>query len=167
MSGPHRRRPEDTLPAVGRDIEAWCSKCARAMEHVILAMAGHQILQVRCRTCGGTHRFKTTAEVAQGSAPKRKAVAAAPRPATTSAARTAAPRPAAEPLELRAARELWRRWMAERDRATAVRYHIGLSPTTGTLLDHGQFGYGVVESLLDGKARVLFEDGYRILVIGR
>lgn len=166
MSGPHRLSRHDTLPAVGRDTEAWCGKCGRTLDHVIVAMVGREVVQVRCRTCGGTHRYKHASDVAAGGAARRRTSGdSAARPAA--AAKTTAPKSTVEPAELRAARELWRRQMAVRDRATAVRYHTALAPAAGTLLDHAQFGYGLVDTLLDGKARVLFEDGYRILVVGR
>ena len=42
-----------------------------------------------------------------------------------------------------------------------------LEPSAGQLIDHKQFGYGVVDEVLLNKARILFADGYRTLVVGR
>ncbi len=160
MTGIHRLARDATQPAVGRDVEAWCSKCGRVLEHIIVAMVGLEVVQVRCRTCSGTHKYKTAREVAKASAePKRER---APRTAT---ARSVAPKE--DPVEVRAARLVWQRSMAQLDRATAAAYAPALQPEIGQLLDHKTFGYGIVEHVGDGKARVLFETGYKLLAVGR
>lgn len=169
MTGLHRLERSSTEPAVGRDVEAWCAKCGRAMEHTIVAMVGIEVIQVRCRTCGGTHKYKTVREVARAEAEPR--AASEGRTEKTRASGEKAPRaaakPKAEPTEVRAARVVYQRLMAQRDRDSAVAYAVTLEPTAGQVVDHKQFGYGVVDEVLLNKARILFADGYRTLVVGR
>ncbi|MSQ81504.1 MAG: hypothetical protein EXR77_01110 [Myxococcales bacterium] len=171
MTGLHRRALDAAQPAVGRDVEAWCSKCAQAMEHVIVAMVGTQIVQVRCKTCVGTHKYKTTTEVA-AAAPKAatKAAAKSATKGTTKAAGATPARtskPPVESPELRAAKSLWQRKMAVLDRAHATSYAASLQPHAGQLVDHATFGYGIVESTTGGKAKCLFEQGYKVLIVCR
>ncbi len=161
MTGIHRLARDATQPAVGRDVEAWCSKCGRVLEHIIVAMVGLEVVQVRCRTCAGTHKYKTAREVAKASAePKRER---APKSTKTRAAAAAKE----DPIEIRAARLVWQRSMAQLDRAKATGYAPTLHPEPGLLLDHATFGFGIVESVGIGKARVLFENGYKLLAVGR
>ena len=178
MPGIHRRALATAQPAVGRDAEAWCAKCGFALEHMIVAMVGTQIVQVRCRTCGGTHKYKTNREVAEaGASPAaaRKAARAeagaakSPGAAKTPGAPKAprAPKPAVESAEARSARLLWQRKMALLDRARATPYAISIVPMLGELLDHATFGFGIVEHAVDGKIQVLFEQGYKVLIFGR
>ncbi len=170
MTGLHRLERSSTEPAVGRDVEAWCAKCGRAMEHTIVAMVGIEVIQVRCRTCGGTHKYKTVREVARAEAEPRTASEGRAEKARASSGEKAARAPAkpkAEPTEVRAARVVYQRLMAQRDRDTAVAYAVTLEPTAGQVIDHKQFGYGVVDEVLLNKARILFADGYRTLVVGR
>lgn len=177
MTGLHRLERSSTQPAVGRDVEAWCSKCGRAMEHTIVAMVGIEVVQVRCRTCGGTHKYKTLREAARAgaseprssvrSADEQDAEPRAEKAARSSAAAPRAAKPKAEAPEARAARLIYARLMAQRDRSGATPYAISLEPAAGQLLEHKQFGYGIVDEVMADKARILFEDGYRTLIIGR
>ncbi len=92
----HRLRKSDTVPAVGRDIDAWCTRCKLDLGHVITAMSGDTVVQVRCNTCGSVHRYKdpaaadraATRRVAQttGAGARRAATAAAARPSAIAAA---------------------------------------------------------------------------------
>ncbi len=169
MTGIHRRALDTALPAVGRDVEAWCAKCGLALEHVIVAMVGQTVVQVRCRTCGGTHKYKSTREVAT-AAPARPGRADSTESASrqkraVASAKTA--KVAQESAESRAARTLWQRRMAAADRARATPYAATIQPLLGELVDHSVFGYGIVEQTLEGKAQFLFEQGYKVLVVGR
>lgn len=161
MTGIHRLAREATRPAVGRDVEAWCGKCARVLDHVITAMVGLEVVQVRCQTCQGTHKFKTARDAAAAAAEPKKVRIRAPGEPKPDA------KPKADPVEVRAARLAWTRSMAARDRASATAYSPSVTAELGLMLDHKQFGYGFVDTIMDGKCRVLFEDGFRVLVTGR
>lgn len=157
-------------------MEAWCAKCGRAMEHTIVAMVGIEVVQVRCRTCGGTHKYKTLREAARSTPAPRSSSSAArdsddqpqtERSSRASAASARVAKPKPEAPEARAARLIYARLMAQRDRSSATPYAISLEPAAGQLLEHKQFGYGIVDEVMSDKARILFEDGYRTLIIGR
>ncbi len=169
MTGIHRRALDTALPAVGRDVEAWCAKCGLALEHVIVAMVGQTVVQVRCRTCGGTHKYKSTRELAEAAPARASRAAAADSPGSSKRAPAAAkaPKVVAESPEVRAARTLWQRKMAAADRARATPYAASLQPLLGQLVDHATFGYGIVEQTMEGKAQFLFEQGYKVLIVGR
>jgi hypothetical protein len=160
----HRLSRNATQPAVGRDVEAWCNKCGRGLTHVIVAMVGLEVVRVRCNTCGGEHKYKSTQEAAESS-PRQSARVRAP--ATPRQSQSVVAKAAAANQAERATRALYDRAMADRDRATALPYTMALQPKAGQLVDHKLFGYGVVDALYDGKARFLFQDGYKILVTGR
>lgn len=157
----HRLSRSAAQPAAGRDVEAWCSRCDRVQEHVILAMVGDQIAQVRCHTCNATHKYKSGT---QAAAAPRSSVPKAAAPRTTAAK---APNKAAAQESDRGLRAQWNRKMAQLDRGKAVPYTAALAPVVGQLVDHRSFGYGIVDALQDGKAQFLFEDGYRLLVTNR
>lgn len=146
------------------------------MEHTIVAMVGIEVVQVRCRTCGGTHKYKTLREAARATPSEPRTAARAMDDSDVedrgerSARGAAAPRPAkpkAEAPEARAARLMYARQMAQRDLSTAVAYTVRIEPAAGQLIEHKQFGYGIVEEVMTDKARILFEDGYRTLIIAR
>lgn len=177
MSTSHRMTRRDTEPAVGRDIEAWCgaAKCNRLQEHTIVAMVGLQIVQVRCKICGGTHKFKSAREAVETTSRPRAAGAASgeavtprPKPAKPAAGASAAAGPSkAAAAAANAAQVLWQRAMRERNTHNPLPYAPTLQPKAGDVIQHPTFGLGLVEGLLDGKAKILFATGVRLLVVGR
>lgn len=169
----HRMTRRETEPSVGRDIEAWCgaAKCNRLQEHTIVAMVGLQIVQVRCKICGGTHKFKTVRDAAE-AAPRQRAAESAPRsptaPKTPKASTSAPSGPSkAEIAAANAAQVMWQRAMRERDVNRAQPYSAAVQVQSGDVVQHAGFGLGVVEGVLDGKAKILFSTGSRLLIVGR
>ncbi len=161
----HRKTAADARPSVGRDCDAWCSRCNMALEHTIIAMVGLEIVRVKCNTCNSEHKYKSAREAALGA--ERTPTTKAKSKAATAAS---APRPrsaVSAPPPSNASRLLWTRSMGDRDRAKALAYTPALVASPGSLIDHKQFGYGIVDAVIDGKSRVLFEDGYKVLVTGR
>ena len=170
MTAIHRLSAADVQPAVGRDVEAWCTKCATTLEHVIIAMVGLQIVQVRCHTCSSTHKYKSNREAAAVVAkvrpePKPKVAKSSTPAERTKPSVTIVVKP--DPPELRAAKLLWQRRIAAHDRSHAIAYSPAWVAKAGQLLEHKSFGYGIVESVMDGKAQLLFEAGYKILITGK
>ncbi len=166
----HRLRRADVLPSVGRECESWCTACKRVLDHVITAMNGREIVQVRCRTCGSVHRFKGAAASAAAAASPKATAAAVPKVSSGGKAASAPAAEARPPTQRPAAaaeRQRYQRQLAERDVATALDYSPALRPAVGALLRHARFGYGLVEALGDGKAQILFSDGIKLLVVGR
>ena len=127
-------------------------------------MVGLEIVRVKCGTCDSEHKFKSAREVAETPARVPKTKTAATKVSTANAR----PRSAVSaPPPSNASRLLWQRSMGDRDRAKALAYTPALLAAPGSLIDHKQFGYGIVDVVIDGKSRVLFEDGYKVLVTGR
>jgi hypothetical protein len=160
----HRLSDADRAPAVGRDTEAWCTRCKRELGHTITAMNGPEIVQVRCSTCGSVHRYRS--ETVNASARKAASSSKPAKPRAPSAAVKAATA-ARESAAAKAHRRRYEELMAGLDLGAALPYAPSLSPDAGALLAHGTFGHGVVERVESGKALVLFADVPRLLVIGR
>jgi hypothetical protein len=59
-SGEERRR------RIGDVVDDYCSHCKLLMNHGIIAVAGDEILKVRCNTCMFEHPYR------HGRAPKKK-----------------------------------------------------------------------------------------------
>lgn len=159
----HRRTAADLRPSVGRDTDSWCTKCNMLLSHTITAMIGLQVVRVKCGTCGSEHKFKSSKEQAA-------TVATGAKSASTKASagvRAGASTKATSLPATQAGRALWQRTMKDINRARAVTYTPQVEAAVGMLLDHKLFGFGLVEQVVDGKARVLFEDGHKTLVIGR
>lgn len=176
MSTPHRMTRRDTEPAVGRDIEAWCGsvKCNRLQEHTIMAMVGLQIVQVRCKICGGTHKFKSAREAVESTSKPRASSSsgttssAQPKAARSSSASSAPAGPSKAAIAAaNAAQVMWQRALRERSIHNPAPYSPSLQPKQGEVISHPTFGLGVVEGLVDGKAKILFATGVRLLVVGR
>ena len=122
------------------------------MGHTISAMVGPDVVQVRCNTCGGIHRYRSG--LSKGAATggvRRSRVAAA---ASTSVA-------------ISKARQRFRDRIAALDAEDATPYSPRLKPTEGQLIRHVKFGLGIVGQIAAGKANIAFEDGDKLLVIGR
>jgi len=43
---------------LGDDIDDFCVKCKRVMNHLIVSLLNDQPAKVRCRTCHGDHDFR-------------------------------------------------------------------------------------------------------------
>ena len=158
----HRKTAADLRPSVGRDTDSWCSKCNMLLSHTITAMIGMEVVRVKCGTCGGEHKYKSTKDqVAATTATPRSST---PKSAGTRAA--ASPRATAVPAT-QAGKLMWERAMRDINRARAVAYTPQIQAVPGMLLDHKLFGYGIVQTVTEGKAHVLFEDGQKTLIMGR
>lgn len=152
MTGIHRLSKQDVAPGVGRDMDAHCTRCKMLLNHTIVAMVGTTVVQVRCNTCGGTHKFKDAAPKPPTEATRRQRVA---RAATATAG------------ALEVARRRFQRRLEEYDTSTAIDYTPRLRPEPGQLMRHAKFGLGIVQAVAADKATVQFEEGDKLLVVGR
>jgi hypothetical protein len=126
--------------SAGDAVASVCSKCDMVCNHIVVAMDGEAIAKVKCRTCGGTHRYRKPGSAA---APKK-----------TRASRKKASPPSVEAL--------WVACLAEargRERAydTGGRYRVG------DIVHHHVFGKGVVRKIYIHKCDVLFRDKERLM----
>lgn len=127
---------------VGKEIEAYCTKCKIDRLHVIESLkTDGTINRVLCRTCGGSHQFRR---------PKSEAAGARRSPRTTARRR-------AKGAVI----------LTPEEAAGAKRYTMDGHFEVGDIIRHTTFGSGkVVEVRSDGKIEVGFETGGKLLVSG-
>lgn len=123
---------------VGGEVDAFCTRCQLVLGHTVIAVVAGRPVKVECNTCHSVHAH-------------RGGAARAPR-------RTAG-KPAGPGFD-----EL----LAARGGAGARRYSPRDTFREGEVLDHPQFGRGLVSSVRDGgKVEVTFRGGPKTLVHGR
>lgn len=166
----HRLSPADRRPSVGRDTDAWCTRCKMTLGHTITAMVGYEVVRVTCNTCGSDHKYRGSKDATAAKTTRRRSAtaatssgAASTKTSTTAAARAA--RTAAGARDVHNAQ--YERRMRDRDPAEAVDYAPSLAPAAGQLIRHPKFGVGLVEAVSGTKANILFRDGPRTLVVNR
>lgn len=127
--------------STGGDIDSYCTKCRLNLEHVVVAMVGGVVVKVKCKTCGGTHRFKDMPSVRQKSSGKEG----------KGSRSFVAPRA---------------RWETAVEAADGpeLPYEMAGSYRAGDLIVHRVFGKGVVQKTSFKKCSVLFSDQERVLV---
>jgi hypothetical protein len=131
----------DTL-RVGSNIDAWCTKCKLVLAHTIEAIASNAIKRVQCNTCHGKHQFKAT----EVSIKSSRALISQP-PKNKSRASDYA------------------RLLAGKDVKAALGYSASRHFIRGDVINHSQFGLGIVIEEKDmKKIEVLFESGPKILI---
>ena len=134
---------------VGSNVDSWCTKCKLILAHTIEAIASGVIKRVQCNTCKGKHQFKDTkpGESSKKSSPRLKSEKA---PRTRSKAQD------------------FTKLLQSRSVDMAVAYNIRTQFARGDVINHSQFGFGVVVEQKDvQKIEVLFESGPKILVHAR
>jgi hypothetical protein len=143
------------MSLVGKNIDAFCSRCQLSLAHIVLYEVGGVVRGVQCKTCGAQHRYR-------GPAPKRKPSVPAERRIGSSPAVTR-PRPV-HPADER----LWQqRQAAAPPDAVAWKYRIMEQYEKGDLIDHPTFGRGFVESVAGDGMEVLFREGRRRMAMNR
>jgi hypothetical protein len=136
-----------TVPAIGKNVDSWCTKCRMVLAHTVEAVVNGRITRVHCNTCGGQHAYRA------------KPPGEAGKSAATRARRADGTRPAAKQVRDYAS------MVRGRDPASARPYGVTERFTDGELIRHPTFGLGVVTGLKDtNKIEVLFEDGGKTLI---
>lgn len=131
---------------VGTYIVTRCSKCDNNMNHVVVAKgADNYVARVKCLICGSEHNYKRDA-VKKTLSTRISKVSATPKTSNSK--------------------------LFEEARSTAVNkvpveYNISNSYAKGTLLQHLNWGEGVVFKVFDEKIEVIFRDTIRTLVQNR
>lgn len=149
---------------VGRDCDAWCSKCKLDLAHTIVAMVGGRPKQVKCNTCGTWHAYHPPKDPALR--PRSLGTA---RSSSSREPRERAPRAPRVPAPPRSAVRAEARWQEALAGATAEPrpYDVRASFAPGDVVDHPKFGRGVVTRIEPPKkAHVVFRDDERTLLMG-
>ncbi|HUJ18025.1 MAG TPA: hypothetical protein VL197_08525 [Nitrospirota bacterium] len=126
--------------SVGKNIESYCTKCRLNLDHTIMAMSGEVIAKVRCKTCGGAHKFRNPHDAKKVSKPRAKKGAG----------------------EVVKTEVIWEAGLAEakgkeRDYSMAAKYSVG------DVVNHQTFGKGIVVKLYANKCDMLFKDKARLM----
>lgn len=131
---------------VGSNIDAWCTKCKLMLAHTIEAMASGSIKRVQCNTCHGKHQFKAHEPGSTKLMPLIK---------------TNIPKSKSKASD-------YAKLLHGKDLSKASFYTISHHFSKGDIINHNQFGLGVVVDQKDlSKIEVLFESGPKILVHAR
>jgi hypothetical protein len=135
---------------VGKDIEAYCTKCRLLLDHIILVDHDNAVSRVKCKTCGSEHNYRS-------SAPSPKKQSASP-PVREKKAKPSPSNPATAQWESR-----------KNELAANVNVKIYRTQDTFRLKDviqHHVFGLGFVERIIsDTRMDVLFSDSIKRMVM--
>ena len=131
---------------VGKDVLSFCNKCKLALMHTLLSLRETgACYKVMCNTCKNTHVYKdpkkATAAKKTRSTKRKKALA-----------------------EQAEKTEIWGNAVNDKNQE-AMKYTISSTFEKDDLINHKQFGKGVVEKVLDdSKIQVIFENDIKILI---
>ena len=148
-----------TKIAAGKDIDYFCTRCKLELAHVIIAVVNHLPVRVKCNTCHTERNWRRSGT--------KKAKAGAKRKTSNS---TATKKAAAAMLSAIEKQAQWKTLMEAANAGSADRtpYSIRSVFKDGQIISHKKFGDGIVFDILDdGKIKVCFVDGERLLVHDR
>lgn len=129
--------------SAGKNIESYCTKCKLNLDHTIMAMNGEMIAKVRCKTCGGAHKFKSPAEAPKPRKPRAKKGAGAEATAAI----------------------IWEAGLSEA-KGKEREYNMAVKYRVGDVVNHSTFGKGIVVKLYANKCDMLFKDKERLMASG-
>jgi len=147
----------------GDDVDAWCTRCRRNLNHRVVAVVGTNIQKVQCLTCGSEHKFYPQKE----TGPKTKSVKvkqdAKSHPKTKESKDSAAIKSAAR------AESEWSTFMSELAPDSApLPYDTSASYSKADYINHPVFGIGRVLNIVGvEKVEVIFKEGRKILIFNR
>ena len=143
------------MPLVGKNIDAFCSRCGFTLAHIVLYEMGGAVRGVQCRTCGAQHRYR-------GPAPEKKPFVPAVR---QNGAGAAAPRPnVVRPAD---SRQWEARNAAMTPDAVVWDYKWTERYEKGDAIAHPRFGRGFIESVTTDDMEVLFREGRKRMTMNR
>ncbi len=132
---------------VAQDLVTRCTKCKRKLSHVVVVHNEEGLVErVKCKTCGGEHKYRPDKKKAPAKTPKKKK-----RTVTKEEA---------------FAKEFER--LAEKFKEKKpVNYSMSGSFKTDEVIAHKTFGMGIVTSVSYQKMEVAFSEGPRLLACDR
>jgi hypothetical protein len=126
--------------STGQNITSFCGKCKLNLDHTVMAMDGEVIAKVRCKSCGGSHKFRDPLDAQKVRKPRAKKIGGE-----------------AATAELVWAASLAEAKGKERDYSMVSKYRIG------DIVNHQTFGKGIVTKLCTNKCEMLFKDRERLM----
>lgn len=147
----------------GDDVEAWCTRCRRNLNHRIVAVLGTNIQKVQCLTCGGEHKYYPPKDVD----PKSRSIKVKEAGGTGSITKQS--RSAAGNKSAAKAESEWSTFMTEMAPDTVpLSYATSATYSKGEYIDHPVFGIGRVLNIVGvEKIEVIFKEGRKILLFNR
>jgi hypothetical protein len=147
----------------GDDVEAWCTRCRRNLNHRVVAVVRTSIQKVQCLTCGGEHKYYPPKDVGLKSGDINVREGAKTKSATKQSKTSAVNKSAAK------AESEWSTFMAEMAPDTVpLSYATSGTYAKGDYMDHPVFGIGRVLSIVGvEKIEVIFKEGRKILIFNR
>ena len=131
----------------GGYIESWCTKCELDLGHTIIAMVDNLPKRVKCNTCSGEHNYRT-------------------KPSEKSRAKSKSPSRKARAQEINYNEHLSR--LTDSGFSNAKKYSTNGNFEKDEIIDHSQFGIGIVLSIIQiNKIEILFKDGPKLLIQNR
>jgi len=131
----------------GGYIESWCTKCELDLGHTIIAMVDNLPKRVKCNTCNGEHNYRT-------------------KPSEKSRTKSKSPSRKARAQEINY-NELISR-LTDSGFSNAKKYSTNGNFEKDEIIDHSQFGIGIVLSIIQiNKIEILFKDGPKLLIQNR
>jgi len=153
-AGPNHKEGGSSVSLVGKNIDAFCSRCQLSLAHIILYEVGGMVRGVQCKTCGTEHRYHGPAPEKRCSIPavRRNGAGSAPRPRTV------------RPADVR-------QWEARNAAITqdvvVWDYKLTERYEKGDVIAHPLFGRGFAESITADGMEVLFREGRKRMAMNR
>lgn len=147
--------PAKTKTEIGAEVESICTKCKIPTVHIITALDGDAITKVMCKICNSYHKPKFEQGSTKKAAPKAK------KAKTTKATKAATK---VKPTKTSEERK-WNRLLKKLVEYEPIEYEMSDSYKDDSVIDHPNFGLGVVIDVLSQKKiHVFFQTGPKTLV---
>ena len=148
------------MSMVGKNIDAFCSRCQLTLAHIVLYEMNGIVKGVQCKTCRTEHRYR-------GPKPppvKREVPAQRWRDGRL----VTAVKPAVKPVRPADLRQWEQRQAAAEPEVAVWEYRLTERYEKGDVIDHPQFGRGFVEALTSPQSmEVLFREGRKSMAMNR
>lgn len=142
------------MSLVGKNIDAFCSRCQLTLAHIVLYEVGGTVQGVKCKTCRAEHRYHGPKPV------KKREVPAERRPGVAFKAQ----RPPVRPADARQ----WEQFnAAAAPDAVTWDYQLAERYEKGDIISHPQFGRGFVVKITADSMEVLFREGRKQMAMNR
>ena len=130
---------------VGKDVLSYCTKCKLNLGHTIVAMKDvKHIAKVKCNTCLTLHAYKDPSVSSKQNKTRTK-------------------KTLMNPSKIISVSDLWMEKMSSTKKKSTP-YSMDLKFLKGAIIDHTQFGPGIVEKVVDDKIEVIFRHEIKTLV---
>ena len=143
------------MSLVGKNIDAFCSRCGFTLAHIVLYEVGGVVRAVKCKTCGAERRY-------HGPTPEKRRLAPAVR--LNGSGATAPRQKAVRPADAR-------QWEAQNAAMTpdAVVWDYKWTEgyEKGDVIAHPRFGRGFILSVTTDDMEVLFREGRKRMAMNR